>query len=151
LGGNFWGDAGGVSIEQSTPANFTTAAQPSRADFYQLLSTNAIVNPTNNQVGAYLGYFELATNGVLVYTAGPSPAALTQPLIVSIKRIVKTNTISFTTVATGTYTLRYTNGVGLNAAKTNWPAISSVAGNGLTNSLTDITTNSPRFYVITAQ
>jgi len=152
LGGNFWGDSGGISLEQSTPANFTTAGQSVRADFYQLLSTNAIANPTNNQVGTYLGYFELATNGVLTYTAGPSTVVVPTPRIVSIVRSGTTNTISFTTVSGGTYTLQGTNSLALPTAITNWPPIgSSIPGNGLTNSLVEVTTNSPRFYIISAQ
>ncbi len=152
LGGTFWGDAGGVNMEQSTPANFTTAGQPVRADFYQLLSTNAIANPTNNQAGTYLGYFELATNGVLTYTAGPSPVTLTAPRIVSIVRNGTASTVSFTTVSGGTYTLRGTNRLSSGTSPTNWPAIgSSIPGNGLTNSLPDATSDNSRFYIITAQ
>jgi len=152
LGGTFWGDSGGISLEQGTPANFTTAGQPVRADFYQLLSTNAIANPTNNQAGTYLGYFELATNGVLTYTAGPSPSTVIAPRIVSIVRTGTTNTIAFTTGSSGTYTLRGTNSLASGTGVTNWPPIgSSLAGNGLTNSLKEVTTDSPRFYTITAQ
>jgi len=152
LGGNFWGDSGGSSLELSTPANFTTSGQPVRADFYQLLSTNAIANPTNNQAGTYLGYFEMATNGVLTYTAGPSPVTLTAPKIISIVRNGTTSTVSFTTVSGGTYTLRGTNSLSSGTSPTNWPAIgSSLPGNGLTNSLGDVTTDSSRFYVITAK
>jgi hypothetical protein len=155
LAGNFWGDVSGNKIlEQGTPSNFTTAGQPVRADFYQLLSTNMIANPTNNQAGKYLGYFEFATNGVMTYTAGPSPVVLTAPRIVSFTRNGTTNTVYFTTIGGGTfnYTLRGTNSAGLSAAKTSWPAIgSSIAGNGLTNSLVEITTSDPRYYIITAQ
>lgn len=154
LGGTFWGDAGGVSLEQSTPAGFTTSGQPVRADFYQLLSTNAIANPTNNQAGTYLGYFELATNGVLTYTAGPSPITLIAPRITTIVRnaATSTSTIYFTTTSGGSYTLRGTNTLTSGVAPTNWPAIGSpLAGNGLTNSLTDTSVGNIRFYVITAQ
>jgi hypothetical protein len=147
LGGNFWGDASGVNLEQTTPANFTTAGQPVRADFYQLISTT-----NSSQLGTYLGYFEFSTNGVLVYTAGPSPTLVTAPTIVSIVRNGTTNTISFTTVSGGTYTLCGTNSAGLSAARTNWPAIgSSLAGNGFTNSLMEVTTNDSHFYIISAQ
>ena len=154
LAGTFWGDSSANKvIEQSTPSNFTTAGQPVRADFYQLLSTNMIANPTNNQAGKYLGYFEFAANGVMTYTAGPSPAVLSAPRI-WFTHSGTTNTVYFTTVGGGTfnYTLRGTNSAGLSSAKTNWPAIgSSIVGNGLTNSIAEITTNNPRFYVITAQ
>ena len=141
LAGSFWGDASGNKVlEQGTPANFTTAGQSVRADFYQLLSTNLIANPTNNQAAKYLGYFEFATNGVMTYTAGPSPTVLTAPKIVSFTHAGNTSTIYFTTVSassgTFNYTLRGTNSTGLGAAPTNWPAIGlSIVGNGLTNSL----------------
>ena len=154
LAGNFWGDVSGNKVlEQGTPSNFNTSGQPVRADFYQLLSTNMIVNPTNNQAGKYLGYFEFATNGVMTYTAGPSPVVLSAPRI-WFTHAGTTNTVYFTTVGGGTfnYTLRGTNSTGLSAAKTTWPAIgSSIVGNGLTNSIVEITTNNPRYYIITAQ
>jgi hypothetical protein len=146
LGGAFWGDSSGVSVEQSTPASFTTAGQPVRADFYQLLSAS------NGLPATYLGYFELSPSGVLTYTAGSSPTILTAPQIVSYVHKGTTNTISFTTVSGGTYTLRGTNSAGLATAVTNWPAIgSSLAGNGLTNSLVEVITNNSRLYTITAQ
>jgi hypothetical protein len=147
LGGNFWGDSSGISVEQTTPGNFTTAGQPVRADFYQLTSST-----NTSQLGKYLGYFEFSTNGVMTYTAEPSPSVITAPTIVSIVRNGTTNVISFTTVSGGTYTLRGTNGAGLLASRTNWPAIGSpLTGNGLTNSLSEATTNAPRFYTISAQ
>jgi hypothetical protein len=147
LGGNFWGDSSGVNIEQSTPANFTAAGQPVRADFYQLNSST-----NSGQFGTYLGYFELSTNGVLTYTAGTAPVVLIPPTIVSIVNSGTTNTIWFTTVSGETYTLRGTNSAGLTASRTNWPAIgASLPGNGLTNSLVDVTTNAARFYIISGQ
>jgi hypothetical protein len=88
---------------------------------------------------------------VLTYTAGPSPTTVTAPKIVSIVRSGTTTTISFTTVNGGTYTLCGTNVTGLLTSRTNWPAIGSpLAGNGLTNSLTDVATDSIRFYTISA-
>lgn len=145
LGGNFWGDAGGTSIEQATASNFTTSGQPVRADFYQLNST------TNaSQVGTYLGYFELATNGVLTYYAATT--TLATPAIVKFTRIGTTNTIYYTTGSSGTYTLRATNSVGLaSASRTNWPSVFTLANTTITNSITEVTTNAPRFYVITGQ
>jgi hypothetical protein len=146
LAGNFWGDVSTKSLEQSTPASFTTAGQPVRADFYQLLSVS------NGLPATYLGYFELSPNGVLTYTAGPSLKTLTAPQIVSYVHKGTTNTIFFTTVSGETYTLRGTNSAGLGTAMTNWPAIgSSLAGDGLTDSLVEVITNSSRLYTITAQ
>ena len=74
------------------------------------------------------------------------------PAIVSFIRTSNTtNTITFTTGSIGTYTLRGTNSAGLSTARTNWPAISSVSGNGSSQSLSDVTAAGNKFYVITAQ
>lgn len=140
--GNFSGSFQG-NIEQATASTFTTSGQNVRADFYQLLSTNSTVP------GRFLGYFELFTNGVLVYTAGPSPTGLTAAVITGVTRHGNTNTVTFTTAASGTYSLRGTNN--LTASRTNWPVISSVAGTGTTQSLNDVTTNNPKFYLISVQ
>jgi hypothetical protein len=143
--GNFNGDFQGV-VEQTTPAGFTTGGQPVRADFYQLLSKSGTVNGTP---GTYLGYFEFSTNGVMTYTAGPSPLVVPPPTITAISSFETTNTITFTTVNGGTYNLIGTNI--LTAARTNWPVLgSSILGDGNPKSLTDVTTNSQRFYSISA-
>ncbi|MEI9962351.1 MAG: hypothetical protein WDM76_14805 [Limisphaerales bacterium] len=142
--GNFLNSFPG-NVEQTTAANFTTAGQPVRADFYQLVSASV------SSPGTYLGYFEFSTNGVLTYTAGPSSIVIPAPVITAITRSGTTSTVFFTTVSGGTYSLRGTNSAGLAAAKMNWPVIASIAGNGLTNSLTEITTNSSQFYIISAQ
>lgn len=145
LGGNFWGDATSVSVEQTTPLNFVSSGQPVIADFYQLLSAN------NGQLGTYLGYFTLNTNGVMTYTSGPSVVPPTPPTITSITRNGTTNTISFTTVLGGNYSLLTTNSAGISAARSTWPVVGSpLIGDGATDSFTDVTTDSTRYYVITA-
>jgi hypothetical protein len=127
-----------------TPSNFTTGGVPVRADLYWLA-------PASGKPDAkFLGYFELSTNGMMTYTAYPS-ATVATPVIQHFTRHLHTNTVTFTTGSIGTYTLRGTNCAGLRAAKTNWPAISSVPGNGSPQSLFDVTTVSNKFYVITAQ
>ena len=71
-----------------------------------------------------------------------------------IKNIVRSNTVSyvsFTTGNSGTYTWRGTNSAGLGVHWTNWPAIASIPGNGLTNLLWDTTASSNKFYLISAQ
>jgi len=140
--GNFGGSFQG-NIEQATASTFTTSGQNVRADFYQLLSTN------NAGAGKFLGYFEFFTNGVMVYTAGPAPVALTAAVITGVTHHGTTNTITFTTSASGTYSLRGTNV--MTASRTNWPVIASVAGNGSAQSLVDVTTNNPKFYIISVQ
>ena len=88
---------------------------------------------------------------MMTYTAYPS-VTVSKPVILSFTRTSnKTNTVTFTTGASGTYTLRGTNSLTPQTAKTNWPAIASVSGNGSSQSLQDITTDSRKFYSITAQ
>ncbi len=103
-----------LSVEQTTPANFTSSGQPVIADFYQLLSAKS------GQLGTYLGYFTFNTNGVLTYTAG---AMVVPPTITSVTRNGTTNTISFTTVSGGNYSLLATNGTGISAAHSTWPVV----------------------------
>jgi hypothetical protein len=101
----------------------------------------------------FLGYFELSTNGALTYVAYPSVAVPTPavPVIKSISRNSGISSVSFTTGTFGTYTLRGTNSAGFATARTNWPAISSITGNGSIQTLQDTTSLDSKFYVITAQ
>jgi len=133
--------------EQTTSDTFTDDGQPVRADLYWMPSYNSTIS---HPPGTYLGYFELNTNGVLTYTAGPSSTTLTPPAIVSVTRIGTTTTVFFTTGNSGSYSLVGTNN--LAAPKATWPVIGSpVPGNGLTNSISDVTTDGSRFYLIRAQ
>jgi hypothetical protein len=138
FGGTFTGNP-----ENTTPANFTTAGAVVRSDFYQIPPSDS-GNPVK-----YLGYFEFSTNGVMTYVAYPTSGTITAPTIVSITRSGTTNTITFTTGATGTYTLLGTNN--LTAPQSTWPPISSVPGNNAQQSLTDVNTNGTGFYIIRAQ
>jgi hypothetical protein len=77
---------------------------------------------------------------------------VTAPVIKSFWRTNNISYVSFTTGNSGTYTLRGTNNYsGFITPRTNWPAISSISGNGLTNTLQDTTAVSSKFYLITAQ
>jgi hypothetical protein len=98
-------------------------------------------------------YNEYGTNfgGDLTFTTSSGSSAPAVPVITYFNRTTNLTTIAYTTGAGGTYTLRGTNSTGLTAAKTNWPAIASVAGNGLIHTNTDPDTGSVKFYVITAQ
>lgn len=133
--------------EQTTSGTFTDDGQPVRADLYWMLPyTSQISHPP----ATYLGYFEFNTNGVLTYTAGPSTATLVPPTIVSVTRVGTTTTVYFTTGNSGSYSLLGTNNVA--APKATWPMLGSpVSGNGLTNSISDVTTDGSRFYLIRAQ
>lgn len=77
--------------------------------------------------------------------------ALVAPVITAFWRTNGVSYVSFSTGNSGTYTLRGTNSAGLGAARTNWPAIASVSGNGQTNTLQDPTSNTDKLYLITAQ
>ena len=134
--------------EQSTGTGFTTGATPVRADFYWIKPTAN--NDHSGPPATFLGYFQFSTNGVMTYTAYPTPVVVA-PTIISFTRIGTTSTVTFTTGSSGTYTLRGTNDAGLTTARTNWPAISSVGGDGSNHSLQDTTSSNDKFYVITAQ
>lgn len=134
--------------EQSTGSGFTTGATPVRADFYWIKPTAN--NDHSGPPATFLGYFQLSTNGVMSYTAYPA-VAVVAPTIVSFTRIGTTSAVTFTTGSSGTYSLRGTNSAGLATAHTNWPAISSIGGDGNSHSLQDTTSADNQFYVITAQ
>ncbi len=128
--------------EQYNPANFTTSGTPKRADFYWLYPSSA-----SGLKAVFLGYFEMSTNGVVTYTAYP----LVTPTIKNFGRTNTTSTVTFTTGTSGTYFLRGTNILDSGTAMTNWPAINSVAGDGNQHSLSDVTTSTQKFYIITVQ
>lgn len=141
-----WGGSFQGNPEQDTPAGFTTGGQPVRADFYWLIPGGTTVS---HPPGTYLGYFEFNTNGVMTYTAGPSVSVTVRAQIVSITRVGNTATISFTTGSSGTYTLLATSDP--TVPRASWTVVSSVAGNGLTNSIPETSTSTARYYTISAQ
>ncbi len=130
---------GGQVVEQASWSSL-----PARADFYQLLGRPSTVN---GSAGTFLGYFEISTNGSVVYTSGPSPISK----IVKITKSGNTTTIYFTTAGIGgTYTLVGTSNP--QTPVTSWSAIgSSITGNGLTNSIQEISASTVRYYSIRAQ
>ncbi len=145
LSGNFWGDQAGISVEQLTQTNFLAGAATSRADFYQLNSS------TNAGPATYLGYFDLDTNGVLTYTAGPSASVIVPPTITSIASAGTTNIITFTTVNGGNYSVLGTSLSGLSTARSTWPVVAGpVVGTGSPMSITNVSAGSTGFYTITA-
>jgi hypothetical protein len=144
LGGNFWGDQQGISVEQSTATNFTSGTLSSRADFYQLDSST-----NSGQAGTYLGYFDLSPSGVLTFTAGVSSIAA--PTITSIVNIGTSNIVTFTTVAGGNYSLLATNLGGLSTPRSTWPVVAGpVTGTGSPASITNSAAGGSQVYVISA-
>ena len=112
------------------------------------LSVSSLVAGTAYHFRA-VAYNQYGTNfgsDLTFATSGGAPAI---PVIKNIGRTNNITYVSFTTGNSGIYTLRGTNDMA--AIRTNWPAISSIAGNGFTNTLPDTTSDSGKFYIITAQ
>ncbi len=146
------GDFGGnmpSTVENTTPASFTSAVV---SDLYQSVPTGYADPNTGNTSGSayYVGYFTLNPSGTMTFTRA-SAAQPPVPRIVSITRSGSTSTIFFTTTNGPTYTLYFTNSTGLTTSVTNWPSSpTTLVGNGLTNSLSDTTTATNRFYRVGA-
>ena len=139
-GGNFNGTFQG-SPENTTPANFSTAATVQRSDFYQLTPNNGNIN------GKYLGYFELNTNGVMTYVAYPSTPAVFQ----SISHSGTQTTIYYTAGLYGTYTLRKNTSI-TGTPQLSWTSVSTLtSGDTAVHSTTFTDSNTNSFYAITAQ
>jgi hypothetical protein len=93
-----------------------------------------------------VGYFTLSTSGIVTFSTSLVSTPPT-PKIVNVTRQGNTSTIYFTTASSFTYSLYFTNN--LAGPISSWPVSpTTVTGNGLTNSLTDTTTTTNRFYVI---
>jgi hypothetical protein len=99
-----------------------------------------------------VAYNQYGTNfgGDLTFTTsgGSAPAV---PVITYFNRTNNLTTIAYTTGNSGTYTFRGTNNLVNAGPRINWPAIASVAGDGLIHTNTDSDTTSNKFYIITAQ
>lgn len=131
----------GYNIENTIPRPFST---PSVSDLYQSIAIDFTNGPAT-----YIGYFTLNTNGVMTFTRAAQTTTPPPPQIISVARANNTTTIFFTTTNNFTYTLYYTNSAGLSVPVANWPTVpTTITGNGLTNSLSDTTTDAIRFYRI---
>ena len=150
------GDFGGnlpSTAENVTPPTFNSAV---RSDLYQSVPPGFTDPNSGTTSGAayYVGYFTFNPGGTMTFTRastvvqGPPPP----PQIVGLTRVGNTSTVFFTTTnGSYTYSLSYTNSAGLGTSVTNWPsAPTTVTGNGLTNQLTDTTTDAYRFYRVSA-
>ncbi len=136
------------NVENTTPDDFTTGGQPSRSDLYQLLPDTTGTQPN----GKYLGYFELRTNGTVVFVAASTAVSIPNPTL-GISRSGNTRTISFLTVSGATYTLYYTNSFGLANPLSNWASIpTNITGDGTIRSFqqTVTATDTNRFYRVGA-
>lgn len=99
--------------------------------------------------GATTNYFAFNSAGILMFTNLVVASGPPMPKIVAVTRTSTTTTIYFTTTNSFTYSLYYTNSAGLTAPTANWAvSLTTLTGNGLTNSLTDTTADANRFYRI---
>ena len=140
--GNFGGSFPG-NIEQTTPADFATAGNVVRSDFYE-------VRPGSGPA-TYLGYFEFRPDGKLSLVPAGSTPSVPRPTITGFARSGGTNFLSFDTIANATYSVLFTNTAGLGVALTNWPASPTIAGTGQAVTYSDSVAEADRFYVIRAE
>ncbi|HEY2329839.1 MAG TPA: hypothetical protein VGI63_08510 [Verrucomicrobiae bacterium] len=138
---NFYTTFQGVP-ENTTLASFTDDGIVQRSDFYQ-------VSPTGSGNAKFLGYFEIATNGMMTYVAYPS----TTPVIKSITHDGSNQTtITYKAGLYGTYTLRGITSLATGTAQGSWTAIQTLtSGDTATHSTTFTDTDTIKFYTITAQ
>ena len=131
-GGTFEGDP-----ENSTSFDFTDSGTVVRSDLYQL--TPGAVTATA------IGYFEFDGTGAMTYVAYPSTPAI----VSAVAEVGTTHTVTYSTGAYGTYYLRGTNNIA--APISTWPILQTLPNNANNATVNDITTDSVRFYTITAQ
>jgi hypothetical protein len=137
--GNFGAFQGDVEI--TTLATFTTDGLPSICDFYEL-------QPGSGS-GAYLGYFELSTNGALTFYAGSSSVSYPAPTLTVSTAGSSTVNIAFSSTANGTYTLYYTNAAGLKAPISTWASVSTnIVGDGTVKSFQQPISGAGTFYSV---
>jgi len=111
---------------------------PTSFDFWQVHPSTSIPEPPDT----YVGQFNITTNGILTFVAGP-PA----PSIVGITETGNISDVSYTTVVGGHYSLVSTNTLG--APVSQWPVVSGpLPGDGLTDSLTSTNTSLTGFFQV---
>ena len=117
-------------VEKSIPGSF---------GFWQ------ITPGSSSQAGTYIGTFTIDAGGNLSFTAGPLSVVVAPPTILSINRTNTLNTVTFTTVNGGNYSLVYSTDATGNG--TGWSIVSGpVAGDGANHSLTHTTADANGFY-----
>jgi hypothetical protein len=135
--GTVTGDTGSYETEYTNPNGSTSGGLPSTINFYKAIQGGSV---------AQTGTFTINSSRILTFNTvgGTAPP----PQITSITRVGNLSTVYFTTTnGSFTYTLFYTNSTGLTSAISSWPTnATTVTGNGLTNSISDTTTDPNRFY-----
>jgi hypothetical protein len=111
---------------------------PTTFDFWQIQPSTSTPAPPDT----YVGQFNIATNGILTFVAGP-PA----PNIAGITQTGNVSAVSYTTVIGGHYALVSTNTLG--APVSQWPVVAGpIPGDGLKDSLNYINPNATGFYQV---
>ena len=137
-GGQFNGVAqlGGnapFTVEQVLPASL---------DFWQIQPSSVYPNPPPDKL---IGVFNVATNGVITFVAGPR-----QSKIVSVTRSGTNSVVQFTTTVGNTYSVAYTNQLG--GAASTWPVdTTTITGDGRSDTINHTNSGSVEFYRVTAQ
>ncbi len=146
------------NLEITTPNSFSGTV---RSDFYEvrpLTDFNGV--PINDpHVGTngpayFVGYFQMDSSGNMTFTRAASSSVPPEPPVPTLKvsRSGTTSTISFNSTNGAVYTLFYTNSAGLSRPTSTWPSnTTTITGNGSTQSFTDTTTATNRFYRVGAQ
>jgi hypothetical protein len=129
LGGN-----APFTVEQVLPASL---------DFWQIQSSSVYPNPPPDNL---IGVFNVATNGVITFVAGPR-----QSKIISVTRSGNVSAVQFTTTVGNTYSVAYTNQLG--AATAAWPVdATTLIGDGRTDTLNHTNSgDAAEFYRVGAQ
>jgi hypothetical protein len=110
---------------------------PGSFGFLAVASSTAATKPLDS----YIGTFTIDNLGNLTFTAGPPT-----PVVTGITRSGNVNTVSFSTVLSGNYSLIYTNTLG---GSTSWPVVgNSLVGDGNTNWLTHVNNDDAGFYKV---
>jgi hypothetical protein len=131
-------------VENTTSPTFVTDGQPSRSDLYELRPDSTGTQPA----GKYLGYFELHTDGTMVFVP-PSTLPPAPKLTISVSG--GTSTISFATTVGATYSLYLTNAAGLTTPILTWPVVSTnITGDGSSHSFQVNSSAANQFYSVVA-
>lgn len=115
---------------------------PGASRFFMLKGGSGPFSPA-----VQVGTFTMNSSGVLTFVAG-NVVPLVPAMITRITRSGSTTTVAFTTTTNSfNYRLRYADVLSGTTSITNWTMLpTSLAGNGLTNSLQDTTAVPNRFY-----
>jgi len=133
---SFIGSLGGAvpfTVEQPLPGYL---------DFWQVGNTTVYPGSPADKL---IGTFNIDTNGVLTFVAGPRASTVT-----SVSHAGNTSAVSFTTTVGNTYNLAYTNKLG--GAVSTWPVDGTpVTGDGTVKTINHTTTGPVEFYRIATQ